>query len=85
MADSTTLTVHLTAETKVQLARLAGHTKREQSFLGAEAITGYVARELAIVDAIELGRADVRAGRETPHDEVMRRAQAIVEGAEIEP
>ena len=32
---------------------------------------------LAIVEAIERGRAEVRAGRVAPHDEVVREAREI--------
>lgn len=81
MAATTTLTVRLPVETKEMLARLAGHTNRKQSFLGAEAIADYVARELAIVEAIEAGLEDIRAGRVVPHDEVMAEIDAIIEAA----
>ena len=37
--------------------------------------------EVAIVEAIERGRADVRAGRVVPHGEVMREALEIIEAA----
>lgn len=36
---------------------------------------------LAIVEAIERGRADARAGRVAPHDEVMREVRGIIEAA----
>ncbi len=85
MADSATLTVRLPAETKDRLAELASLTRRTSSFLAAEAIAGYVARELAIVAAIERGREDARAGRVIPHDEVMREARAVIEDARAKP
>lgn len=78
MSDSTTLTVRLPSDTKDQLAVLAGRTRRTSSFLAAEAITNYVARELAIVEAIEQGRADIRAGRFTAHEDVAREAKNII-------
>lgn len=81
MSDSATLTVRLPAQTKERLGALAGHTRRTRSFLAAEAIAAYVERELAIVDRVERGRADVRAGRVTSHEEVARQAHAIVESA----
>ena len=81
MSDSSTLTVRLSSKTKAQLATLAGRTRRTRSFLAAEAIAAYVERELAVVEAIERGRADVRAGRLTPHEEVAREAREIIEGA----
>jgi predicted transcriptional regulator len=81
MSDDTTLTVRLSDRTKDRLARLEGCTRRSRSLLAEEAIADYVERELAIIDKIERGRADVRAGRVTPHDEVVRDARAIIEAA----
>lgn len=81
MPDSTTITVRLSADTKAQLAKLAGSTRRTQSFLGAEAIAAYVQRELAIVGAVERGRADVEAERVTDHAEVVREARAAIADA----
>ncbi len=85
MTDSATLTVRLPAQTKEQLAELASLTRRTRSFLAAEAIAGYVARELAIVAAIERGRGDARAGRVLAHEEVMREARAAIEEARTKP
>ena len=79
--ESTTLTVRLSARTKDQLAELAERTRRTRSFLAAEAIADYVERELSIIEKIERGRADVQAGRVTPHEEVTREARAIIEAA----
>ena len=84
MPDSGTLTVRLSNDTKGKLATLADRTQRTRSFLAAEAITAYVERELAIVEGIERGRADVRAGQVTPHDEVAREGRKIIEAARAE-
>jgi len=81
MAHTTTLTVRLPAETKERLAALASLTRRTSSFLAAEAIAGYVAREMAIVAAVERGREDARAGRVIPHDAVMCEVRAAIEDA----
>jgi predicted transcriptional regulator len=81
VSESTTLTVRLSGRTKDRLAELAGRTRRTRSFLAAEAIAGYVERELAIIEGIERGRVDLRAGRVTPHEEVTREARAIIEAA----
>lgn len=83
MADSSTLTVRLSTHTKNQLATLAGHTHRTRSFLAAEAIANYVSRELAMVEAIEHGRADVQAGRVKSHEEVTRQAHAVIKAARV--
>jgi predicted transcriptional regulator len=61
-SGSITLTVRLSTGTKDRLVILADRTR---SFLAAEAIADYVARELAIVEAIETGRVEVRAGLPT--------------------
>jgi predicted transcriptional regulator len=83
MAESATLTVRLRSETKDQLAVLADRTRRTSSFLAAEAIADYVARELAIVEGIEQGRCDIQAGRFSSHAEVAREAKAIIKAARI--
>lgn len=82
MAESTTLTVRLPVETKAKLEKLAEHTQRKQSFLGAMAIEDYVVRELEIIEAIERGRQDAREGRTIPHDEVIAEIQAIIDEAQ---
>jgi predicted transcriptional regulator len=60
-------------------------TRRTSSFLAAEAIAAYVAREMDIVAAIERGRGDARAGRMTPHDTVMREVRAAIEDVRTKP
>lgn len=85
MADSATLTVRLPSRTKDRLAVPAGRTRRTSRFLAAEAIADYVARELAIVEAIEQGRAAIRTGQFTSHAEVAREARAVIEAARSKP
>ena len=81
MPDPGTLNVHLSSDTEDKLATLAARTRRTRGVLVAEAIAAYVGRELAIVEGIERGGVDVRAGRVTPHDAVMRKARAIIGAA----
>jgi predicted transcriptional regulator len=71
MPASGTLTIRLTPEVKKWLGRVAASTHRTRSFLVAEAIARYVAREAEIVDDIERGLGDMKAGRLLPHDEAM--------------
>ena len=47
MAGSTTMSIRLSSETKAQLGLLATATRRSKSFLAAEAVAAYVARERA--------------------------------------
>ena len=82
MSASTTLTIRLTPEAKEQLSRLADSTHRTNSYLAAEAITKYVARESEIIEGIERGLADMKAGRLVPHDEAMARLETTIAAAE---
>ena len=78
---STTLSVRLSARVKNDLMRLARATKRTKSFLAAEAVEDYVARELEIVGGIERGLADMRAGRVVPHEQVAAEMRQLVQDA----
>ena len=79
---STTITVRLPEATKERLGRLAERTRRSRSFLAGEAIADYVERELAIIEGIERGVADMEAGRVVPHDEAMARIRETIERAQ---
>lgn len=78
MTASTTLTVRLPPEIKERLDELAERTQRTKSFLAGEAIAGYVARELDIIEGIQRGLEDVRSGRVVPHREAMREVRATI-------
>ena len=71
MTTSTTMTIRLDPQLKAKLGRLADGTRRSQSFLAAEAVETYVNRELAIIEGIERGMADVEAGRTVSHEDAM--------------
>ncbi|MBN9071493.1 MAG: CopG family ribbon-helix-helix protein [Rhizobiales bacterium] len=80
--QSETVTVRLSPETKSRLEALAEHTRRTKSFLAGEAIADYVERELAIVEGIRRGLADIEAGRVTPHKDAVRRIRATIDRAQ---
>ena len=84
MTDSTTMSIRLSSETKAQLGLLATATRRSKSFLAAEAVAAYVARERAIIEGIERGRADVKAGNTVPHDAAMTEIDELIDGIERE-
>jgi predicted transcriptional regulator len=77
MATST-MTIRLSDEIKGKLERLSDETRRSRSFLAADAISAYVERELAIVEGIKRGLADMQAGRVVPHEQVMAEARQII-------
>jgi len=79
--QSETVTVRLNPETKSRLEALAEHTRRTKSFLAGEAIADYVERELAIVEGIKRGLADIEAGRTVPHDVAIARLHAAIDRA----
>ena len=85
MAASTTMTIRLDPQVKDKLGRLAQGTKRSKSFLAGEAVEAYVDRELAILDGIERGLADMEAGRVVPHDEAMAELDAAIDAASDTP
>jgi predicted transcriptional regulator len=80
--STTTVTVHLPHEVKDGLDLLAECTRRSRSFIAGQAIADYVAHELSTIEGIHEGLADLRAGRLTPHDEVMEEVRAIIADAE---
>lgn len=75
---TTTLTVRLPPQIKDQLGELAERTRRTKSFLAGEAIARYVARELDIIEGIQRGLEDVRAGRIVEHEEAMREIRQVI-------
>jgi predicted transcriptional regulator len=81
MPDSTTMTIRLSSELKDKLDRLAQGTRRSKSFLAAEAVSAYVDRELEIIEGIQRGLADMRAGRTVPHEQVVARVARVIEAA----
>lgn len=82
MPDSTTMTIRVSAALKERLGRLAHDTRRSKSFLAAEAVSAYVDRELAIIDGIQRGLADVKAGRVVAHDDAMAEIDAAIDAAQ---
>lgn len=78
---TTTITVRLKSDAKDRLDRLAALTRRSRSFLAAEALEAYLQYELEIIDAIEEGIEDMRAGRVVPHAQVIAETDAILAAA----
>lgn len=78
---SSTLSVRLSSRTKHDLGRLAHATRRTKSFLASEAIEAFVAREMEIIEGINRGLADMKAGRVVPHDEAMREIRETINQA----
>ena len=82
MPDSSSLTLRVSTEIKAKLERLAGHTHRTRNFLAGQALDDYLDRELAIVEAIERGRDEIRSGHGLTTEDVFRGVEAAI--AEVE-
>ena len=78
------MSIRLSSETKAQLSLLATATRRSKSFLAAEAVSAYVARERDIVDGIERGLADVKAGNTVSHAAARAELDALIDRIERE-
>ena len=76
---TTTMTIRLDPQLKAKLGRLAEGTRRSRSFLAAEAVETYVDRELAIIEGIERGLADVETGRTVSHEDAMASVRRAIE------
>lgn len=79
---STTMTIRVSADIKEKLDRLAADTRRSRSFLAAEAVSAYVAREMAIIEGINEGLADVRKGRTVSHEAALAELASVIDTAE---
>lgn len=84
MPDSTTMTIRVSNDLKERLGRLAHDTRRSKSFLAAEAVSAYVDRELEIIEGIQRGLDDVKAGRVVSHADAMDEIEAAIEAAQSE-
>lgn len=77
MAETTTITIRIPVELRDRLDRLAQVTKRSRSYLAAEALAEFVADELAVVDDVLEGLADIEAGRFVSHEQVVAESEKL--------
>jgi len=79
------LTVRISSEAKAKLELLARDTKRSKSFLAAEAINRFVEEEAKIIEGIQAGLEDAKAGRVTSHEDAIKTIHATIERAKSGP
>ena len=72
------VTVRLSEEMLSELDELAGAMDRTRTWLVADALKDYIARERQWVEAIREGQASIERGEGIPHEEVMARMQARI-------
>jgi predicted transcriptional regulator len=80
--SSETMTIRLPTEVKEKLSRISEATRRSRSYLAAEAVAAFVARELEIIEGIERSLSDADAGRLIGHRDAMAEIGAVIEAAE---
>lgn len=79
MSQAGKLVVELSATTKEGLDYIASRTNRPVNSLVVQAISRFTERELEIIEAIELGREQVRNGKTLPHEEVFAELFAVLD------
>lgn len=82
MAETTTLTIEISAETEAKLARLEQLSETSRATLAAEALEEFITRELEIVESVLEGIADADAGRVFTQEQVEQETARIIADAE---
>ena len=74
-----TFIVEVPDEVGATLDRIERVTNRDRSSLIGEALAEYASREACIIEGVERGLDDVRAGRVSSHEDAMRRLHETVD------
>lgn len=82
MQKDVTITARIEPDLSDRLNRLAAVQGRSKSWVVGKALKAYLDNELAFIEAIEGGIADMHEGRTTSHDEVVARFQSRFGAAE---
>lgn len=78
MVDGPKFAVNLSDDAAVQLQKLAAATNADEGALIHARVEAAIAEELAIVEGIQRGLADVEAGHVFDHDDVMSELAAHI-------
>jgi predicted transcriptional regulator len=80
MSRSIQLNTRVDETTARRLDLLAQATGRTKARLFHEAISAYIEKEFAFIQAVERGRADIREGRYTEWEDFEKELDAILDG-----
>ena len=80
MSRTVQLNTRVDETTAQRLDTLAAATGRTKARLFHEAISTYINNELAFIEAVERGRADIREGRFTEWDDFEKELDEIIDG-----
>lgn len=67
-----TISFRIAADKVAELDSIAKAMDRDRSYLLNEAVASYLSEQQRFVAMVNEGREDIRAGRTTSHDEVVR-------------
>ena len=71
----------LAPETLRKLDAVAAATRRTRSFIANEALEAWIGREIDILEDLQAGLDEGRAGKAIPHDKAMRQVDGAIERA----
>ncbi|HEX9555654.1 MAG TPA: CopG family transcriptional regulator [Reyranella sp.] len=75
------LNVRLAPETLHKLDAVAAATRRTRSFIANEALEAWIDREIEILEDLQVGLEEGRAGKGIPHEKAMRQIDGAIERA----
>jgi predicted transcriptional regulator len=75
------LNVRLAPETLRKLDAVAAATRRTRSFIANEALEAWIDREIEIIEDLQAGLEEIRAGKGIPHERAMRQIDVAVDRA----
>lgn len=79
MSSRTTMTIEIGQDVKDQLDALASDVDQSSQKLAEDAVTTFVAQELALRQSIERGLAEGRDGETVAHAEVIAEMRAVID------
>lgn len=84
MSSRTTMTIEIRQDVKDQLDALASDVDQSSQKLAEDAVTTFVAQELALRQSIERGLAEARTGETVAHAEVIAEMRAMIDAVRHE-
>ena len=81
MAAKPILNIRLAPETLQRLDAIAAATRRSRSFIANEALEAWINREIELIEDLQIGLEEIKAGKGIPHEQAIRQIDAAVEAA----
>lgn len=79
MSSRTTMTIEIGQDVKDQLDALASEVDQSSQKLAEDAVTTFVAHELALRQSIEKGLSETKTGQTVAHAEVIAEMRAVID------